>query len=70
MRSDAYLKAVLTVIAVCLVWICVRDVTLVKPAHAQVSGPLDVNIVGAKRHVFDYAGPLAVKVKNWPSSLE
>jgi uncharacterized membrane protein YpjA len=35
MQSDRYLRAVLTVIAVCLVWICLRDVTLVNSAHAQ-----------------------------------
>lgn len=26
MKSDTYTKAVLTIIAVCLVWLCVRDV--------------------------------------------
>lgn len=37
MQSDRYLRIVLTVIAVCLVWICLRDVTLVKSAHADTS---------------------------------
>ena len=31
---DLYTKAVLIVIAACLVWICLRDVTLVRPAQA------------------------------------
>jgi len=35
MISDTYMKVVLTIIAVCLVWICVRDVTLVKDAQAS-----------------------------------
>jgi len=46
MQSDRYLRVVLTVIAVCLVWICLRDVAVVKPAHA--SGTMDVRIVGVK----------------------
>ena len=37
MQPDRYLKAVLTVIAVCLVWVCLRDVTLVKLAHADAT---------------------------------
>jgi hypothetical protein len=28
MRFDKYTKAVLTVIAVCLVWLCARDILL------------------------------------------
>ena len=35
MHSDRYMKIVLSVVAICLVWICVRDVTLVKPAYAE-----------------------------------
>jgi hypothetical protein len=38
MQSDRYLRVVLTVIAVCLVWICLRDVVVVKPAYAYGSG--------------------------------
>ena len=34
---DRYTKTILTVIAACLVWVVVRDVTLVKPAHAYDS---------------------------------
>lgn len=34
MKSVRYLKVVLTVIAVCLVWICLRDLVIVEPAHA------------------------------------
>jgi hypothetical protein len=43
MQSDRYLRVVLTVIAVCLVWICARDVALVKTATASNS-VMDVNI--------------------------
>ena len=37
MKLDLYIKAVLTVIAVCLVWICLRDTALVRPAQAATS---------------------------------
>ena len=33
--SDRYTKMILTVIAVCLVWICVRDVSFLTPTQAQ-----------------------------------
>ena len=36
MKSVRYLKVVLTVIATCLVWICLRDVALVATANAKV----------------------------------
>jgi hypothetical protein len=44
MRSDRYLRVVLTVIAACLVWICLRDVSLVQTASAE-SDAMDVRIV-------------------------
>lgn len=37
MRMDIYTKAVLTVIAVCLVWMCVREGTFAQPAIGQPS---------------------------------
>ena len=64
MNADTYMKAVLTVIAVCLVWICVRDVTLVKPA--QAAGPMDVNIVNSDSHALQFAGPIRMIVTNSP----
>ena len=44
MQSDRYLKVVLTVIAACLVWICLRDVSFVETASAE-SDAMDVRIV-------------------------
>ena len=44
MQPDRYLKAVLTVIAACLVWICLRDVALVDTANAYTEA-MDVRIV-------------------------
>jgi hypothetical protein len=45
MKPDLYTKAVLTVIAGCLVYLVVQDVTPIKAAHAQSGGVVDVNIV-------------------------
>lgn len=35
MKFDAYVKLILTIIAVCLTWICVRDINVTPSAHAQ-----------------------------------
>ena len=45
MKPDLYTKAVLTVIAGCLVYFVVQDITPIKEAHAQSGGVVDVNIV-------------------------
>jgi hypothetical protein len=39
MRIDRYTKVVLTIIAVCLVWLSVGGVQVLPPAHAQVPPP-------------------------------
>jgi hypothetical protein len=41
---DRYTRFILTVIAACLVWICVRDVALVRPGQAQ-----PIEVVGSRR---------------------
>jgi hypothetical protein len=43
MNADFYTKTVLTVIAACLVWICVTNVTPV--ASAQVQQPLPTRVM-------------------------
>ncbi len=79
MKFDRYTKSVLTIIAVCLVWICLKDVVLVPAAMAQArlsgrcEGVQAVKIVGislptrlgAHDSVFDQKA-LPVKVQNWP----
>ena len=45
MKPDFYTKAVLTVIASCLVYFVVQDVSPIKDAHAESGGVVDVNIV-------------------------
>jgi hypothetical protein len=44
-KPDFYTKAVLTVIASCLVYFVVQDVAPIKEAHAQSGSVVDVNIV-------------------------
>ena len=45
MKVDLYTKAILTVIANCLVYFVVQDITPIKEAHAESGGVVDVNIV-------------------------
>jgi len=59
MIVDRYTKAVLTVIALCLVINVLRDTPLVKRAFAQ-SGPVHVIVDSVASYAFQYAGPLHV----------
>lgn len=68
MKTDRYTKIILTIIATCLLWICVRDIGLAPAklfaspaAHAEI---IDVNIVGAEAYALTYAGPIHVRVDN------
>jgi len=72
MKKDLYLKIILTIIAICLVWICIRDVTIgPNKAYARDAGSsntMDVNIESSDAFALEYAGPMEVKVINWPAS--
>ena len=46
MKADTYAKTVLTVIAICLIWICVRDFAVPVTAQRQNLGEQRVIIVG------------------------
>ena len=48
MKVDAYTKAVLTVIAACLVWMCLNGVTPAASAQAGKPEPAPVVLVDAK----------------------
>jgi branched-subunit amino acid transport protein AzlD len=50
MTLDRYSKVVLTVIAICLVWVCIRDIPFVRLAQAAPPqyGTQDVRIVDIK----------------------
>ena len=47
MKTDLYTKAVLTVIAMCLVWLCVNGATPVVGAQAAQAAPTPVVLVDA-----------------------
>jgi hypothetical protein len=59
MKPDAYVKTVLTIIMICLVIIVIRDVQLVRPAHAAVPETIKVDIVAIDGKTF---APLQVSV--------
>ena len=59
MKTDIYTKAMLTVIALCLVVLTLRETPLISTANAQ--GYRDgVRITGVDSYAFQYAGPLHV----------
>jgi hypothetical protein len=45
MKDDLYLRAVLTIIAACLVWMCLNGVTPKTFAQAQPAAPMRVVLV-------------------------
>ena len=59
MPTDRYTKAVLTVIAACLVWNIVTS-TSIRPASAQMGGPVHVIVDRVEAFAFQFAGPLNV----------
>jgi hypothetical protein len=58
--ADRRTKAVLSVIAACLVWNIVSGSTSLAPAVAQ-SGQIHVMIDGARSFAFQFAGPRQIK---------
>jgi hypothetical protein len=48
MKVDAYTKGVLTVIAACLVWMCINGVTPIVGAQARAPEPAPVILVDPK----------------------
>ncbi len=55
---DTYTKFILTVIAICLVWISVRDTA---PSAYAAQGTIDVNISEIGGGYISYGGPLPVR---------
>lgn len=71
MKSDPYTKFILTVIASCLVYMVAKDISVVRVAHAQSGGTVDVNIakvagvsINAASNNMVTDGFLPVKIKN------
>jgi hypothetical protein len=42
MKNDVYTKLILTVIAICLVWICLRDISISRSTQANAPQPVIV----------------------------
>ena len=63
MKPDFYTKSVLTVIASCLVYFVVQDITPIKEAHAQTGGVVDVNIVKIDGTPLRYPSSVALPVR-------
>ena len=69
MKVDLYTKTVLTVIACCLLYFVLRDISIVPDVRAQSRGTIDVNVVqvaGAtisNNGMVSYDAFLPVKVK-------
>ena len=57
MKTDLYTKTILTVIAICLVWICV---SMTASAFAE-RNVIDVNIVKVSDRYIDRAVPVVQK---------
>jgi hypothetical protein len=62
MRTDAYTKAVLTVIAACLVWLCLNTLTPTAAAQVDPNRPLNVVIVDDRGQPLNTAQGLRVSL--------
>jgi hypothetical protein len=51
-QFDTYTKAVLTIICLCLLWLSLKDVSVLR--HVQAAGPMEVRVSG--RLVVDPSG--------------
>ncbi len=60
MKTDSYTKTALTIIAACLVWLCVKPV-LIKPVHASKQEIINVNIEQVSGRAIYKAVPVEIK---------
>lgn len=71
-RIDGYTKIILTIIALCLIWICLRDIKIFPNLYAASSEIVDVRIKAVERtpgenwepFVIEIFDNLPVEVKN------
>ena len=75
MKSDKYLRFILTVIAICLVWICVRDIVVGPtslfagdngraPSVWVDGGELDVTVTSVNGLALGLCEPIQVEIAN------
>jgi hypothetical protein len=68
-KDDKYFKIILTIIAICLVWICIRDIQFTpKKLYAgnDSAGQQGMVISGFAPQAFSLVEPIGVKVSNEP----
>ncbi len=68
-KGDKYLKIILTIIAICLVWICVRDIQFTTNklyAGNDSAGQQGILITGLAPQALSLVEPIGVKVSNEP----
>ena len=61
-KIDAYTKFILTVIALCLVWICLREVKIFPSLYAASPDIVDVRIKAIERVLDQNWDPLAIEI--------
>lgn len=59
MNIDRYTKFILTIIAMCQIFLVLKDTNVIKPAMAQ--SQVHVIIDSVSSYAFQYAGPLEVR---------
>lgn len=65
MKTDLYTKTILTVIAIALTVIVIKDFKFVESARASTTMPaeVDVNIKSVDMNAFFYTKPIKVKIE-------
>ncbi len=59
---DSYTKIILTIIALCLIWICLRDVKIFPNLYAANSEIVDVRIKAVERTPGENWEPLVIEI--------
>ncbi len=71
--NDRYTKIILTIIALCLIWLCVKDFAVGSSsllASEQQSVGMSVKILDVNFDAFEGTLPIAVKVTELPKPQE
>lgn len=64
-KTDAYTKFVLTIVAVCLVWICLKDISVFPALYAaEEKDVVDVRIVGFQRTSWGSWDPVSLDISD------
>ena len=61
-KIDGYTKFILTIIALCLIWICLRDIKIFPNLYAASSEIVDVRIKAVERAPGENWEPLVIEI--------